>query len=179
MAKKKTVKSAPVKSARNSEHDYTFKNENMGAYRFDKDCYVSMKVNRSSLDVALGAIIDGETYTTTANLAGGGGGSASVKCAITIMDGVDPTDIHMNFDKFIMYIGDPAKITLTINGDDEWGTVNLTRNVGHESITYGAEYENKAHVAIISYNNYMDEIAIAPDGHTFNDGDEIKIVLEV
>lgn len=71
MAKKKTVKNAPVKAAGNSEKDYTFKNENMGAYRFDKDCYVSMKVNRTSLDVALGAIIDGKTYTTTANLTGG------------------------------------------------------------------------------------------------------------
>ena len=78
MAKKKTIKNAPVKSAGNSEHDYTFKTENMGAYRFDKDCYVSLKVNRTSLDVALGAIIDGETYATTANLAGGSAGGGTI-----------------------------------------------------------------------------------------------------
>lgn len=178
MAKKKTVKNAPVKSAGNSEHDYTFKNENMGAYRFDKDCYVSMKVNRASLDVALGAIIDGETYTTTANLAGGGGGSASVKCAINIMDGVDPTDIHITFDKFIMYIGDPSKITVKVN-DDEWGSVNLTKNVGYEGILYVADYVDKAYVNIHSSNGFLNEISIAPDGYTFNDGDEITIVLEV
>lgn len=125
MAKKKTVKSAPVKSAGNSEHDYTFKTENMGAYRFDKDCYVSLKVNRTSLDVALGAIIDGETYTTTANLTGGSGGdSTTIRYTA---NGSEAGSISA-FNQLAPYVPNKNNLTFLYNDEEKEITWNATTN---------------------------------------------------
>lgn len=125
MAKKKTVKNAPAKGNRNSERDYTLKNENMGAYRFDKNCYVSMKVNRTSLDVALGAIIDGETYTTTTNLAGAsGGGSTMIRY---FMDGDQGSDVDILTGEVLIQIPSDATMYIRYNEAD-WETCTITQS---------------------------------------------------
>ena len=150
MAKKKTVKSAPVKSAGNSEHDYTFKTENMGAYRFDKDCYVSMKVNRTSLDVALGAIIDGETYTTTANLAGGSGGGSGTMIRYNVYDD-QQADVEMLSNEIMVKL--PAGYSMYIRyNEEEWEPCSITGEEWSSASAKGGIMVENDFLFVISYS---------------------------
>ena len=169
MAKKKTIKNAPVKSAGNSEHDYTFKTENMGAYRFDKDCYVSLKVNRTSLDVALGAIIDGETYTTTANLAGGSAGGSTVIRYNS--DGDQGGDVDILIGSTSVKIPSTASMSIRYNEGD-WETCAITDNTWTSSSGTGEIYmATDDFVSVLNYS-YNSEVKLM-------DGDTIDIKWEV
>lgn len=168
MAKKKTVKNAPAKGNRNSEKDYTFRNENMGAYRFDKDCYVSMRVNRTSLDVALGAIIDGETYTTTANLAGGSaGGSTMIKYN---SDGAQSSDLEIVTGYPAIYVPTGANMYIQYNGG-EWEPC---------TVADGSWISTSGQGGIVIEDNFVTYMAYSYDSTVkLLDGDSIIFKWEV
>ena len=167
MAKKKTIKSAPVKSGANS-NDFTIKTENKGAFRFNKDCYLYALVNSETLDVSLGAIINGETYATTTNLAGGStGGGVMIRY---ISDGDQSSDIEILSGYPLVKVPAGASMSVRYNEGD-WEPCTITEGSWISTSGYGGIDIQDNFIMYMAYS-YNSEVKLL-------DGDSVDFKWEV